>query len=291
MKIVSPSYKILFMPDPVTILKNIEIAGRTCYKSEERITEESAAGFVDRILKSGHHSVIEHVNLTVRFICDRGVTHELVRHRLASYSQESTRYANYAKEKFGSEITVIKPPFWNEDSAEYQTWLAAMEHAEKAYLNLIEMGARPEQARSVLPNSLKTEIVMTCNVREWRHVFKLRCSKAAHPQIRELLMPLLQDLSEKIPVLFKDILEEIYFSNGDECESCATLKEKIVSIELENRGLREEIESLRPPDGTVRCATCGANVDPNKAHQPYNAIFVCDQCVAISQMHCKIRKR
>ena len=206
---VSPSYKILFMPDPVTILKNIEIAGRTCYKSEDRITEESAAGFVDRILKSGHHSVIEHVNLTVRFICDRGVTHELVRHRLASYSQESTRYANYAKEKFGSEITVIKPPFWNEDSAEYQTWLAAMEYAEKAYLNMIEMGARPEQARSVLPNSLKTEIVMTCNVREWRHVFKLRCSKAAHPQIRELLMPLLQELGEKIPVLFRDILEDI----------------------------------------------------------------------------------
>lgn len=205
MKILPPSHEILYMPDGDDILKNIEIAGRTCYKSEDKITTDSAAKFVRMILKSGHHSVIEHASITVRFICDRGVTHELVRHRLAAYSQESTRYANYSKDKFGSEISVIKPCFWDEDSEEYKAWGAAMEAAEKAYLRLIDMGARPEQARSVLPNSLKTEIVMTANIREWRHVFSLRCAKSAHPQIRELLTPLLLELGEKLPVLFGDM--------------------------------------------------------------------------------------
>jgi thymidylate synthase (FAD) len=205
MRIVPPSFEILDMPDGDALLQRIELAGRTCYKSEEKITPGSAKGFVQRILDSGHHSVIEHVNITVRFICDRGVTHELVRHRLASYSQESTRYANYSREKFGNEITVIRPLFWEENSEEYRLWFDAMQKAEQAYMNLIEMGARPEQARSVLPNSLKTEIVMTCNVREWRHVFNLRCSDAAHPQIREIMRPLLTKLKTLVPVLFDDI--------------------------------------------------------------------------------------
>lgn len=205
MKIIPPSHEILFMPDAETMLKTIELAGRTCYKSEDLITKDSAAGFVGRILKSGHHSVIEHMNITVRFICDRGVTHELVRHRLAAYSQESTRYANYSRDKFGSEITVIRPFFWNENSPEYQEWLAAMQNAERSYMNLIMSGAKPEQARSVLPNSLKTEIVMTANLREWRHVIGLRCGKAAHPQIRELLLPLLAEFHAKIPAVFDDL--------------------------------------------------------------------------------------
>lgn len=208
MKIVLPSHEILFMPEAEEILKNLELAGRTCYKSEDKITVDSARGFIGRILKSGHHSVIEHANITVRFICDRGVTHELVRHRLASYSQESTRYANYSKDKFGREITVIKPLFWAEDSPEYKQWAEAMRQAESAYMQLIDLGARPEQARSVLPNSLKTEIVMTCNIREWRHVFALRCHAAAHPQIRELLKPLLKDLYDRLPVLFEDLYLE-----------------------------------------------------------------------------------
>lgn len=207
MKIIPPSHEILFMPDPETMLKTIELAGRTCYKSEDLITKDSAAGFVGRILKSGHHSVIEHMNITVRFICDRGVTHELVRHRLAAYSQESTRYANYSRDKFRNEITVIRPFFWNENSPEYQEWVAAMQNAERSYMNLIMAGAKPEQARSVLPNSLKTEIVMTANLREWRHVIGLRCSKAAHPQIRELLLPLLAEFHEKIPAVFNDLYE------------------------------------------------------------------------------------
>lgn len=207
MKIVSPGHVILFLPDGGDILKLIELAGRTCYKSEDRITEESAAAFVRRIIASGHHSVIEHMGLTVRFTCDRGVSHELVRHRLASYSQESTRYANYSKDRFGGEITVIRPCFWEEGSPAWKEWEAAMRTAETAYLNLLAAGAKPEQARSVLPNSLKTEIVMSANLREWRHVFSLRCDGRAHPQIREIMRPLLAELRERLPVVFEDLYE------------------------------------------------------------------------------------
>lgn len=209
MKIIEPSFEILYMYNPKQVLEYLEIAGRTCYKSEDKITSDSAEGFVRRIIDSGHHSVIEHINLTVKFICDRGVSHELVRHRLASYSQESTRYANYSKDKFGREITVIKPLFWPEDSLEYKAWLEAMQEAEKAYMRLIDMGARPEEARSVLPNSLKTEIVITANLREWRHIFTLRCSKKAHPQMREIMIPLLRKLTLLLPVIFYDIFKLI----------------------------------------------------------------------------------
>jgi len=163
MKIIPPSHEILFMPEGETLLKNIELAGRTCYKSEHLITEDSARNFIGKIIRSGHHSVIEHMNITVRFICDRGVTHELVRHRLAAYSQESTRYANYSKDRFGNEITVIRPMFWSEDSGAFQDWKSAMEYAEKMYMKLLAEGAKPEEARSVLPNSLKTEIIMTAS--------------------------------------------------------------------------------------------------------------------------------
>ena len=202
MKIISPSHEILYMPSSTDILKHIELAGRTCYKSEDKITDDSAKGFVERLIKSGHESVIEHMSITVRFICDRGVSHELVRHRLAAYSQESSRYANYSKDKFGSEITVIKPPFWYEKSIEYRDWKYAMESAEKYYFNLLRYGAKPEEARSVLPNSLKTEIVMTCNLRQWRHVLRQRCDKAAHPQMREIMLPLRNELRELLPEVF-----------------------------------------------------------------------------------------
>jgi len=209
MKIISPSHEILYLPEPEEILRIIEIAGRTCYKSEHKISHDSAKEFIKRIIKSGHESVIEHSFCTVKFICDRGVTHELVRHRLAAYSQKSTRYANYSKDRFGSEITVIKPCFFKEGSKEYITWLKAMETAEKAYMDLLKMGATPQEARSVLPNSLKAEIVMSANFREWRHVLKLRCSKKAHPQIREIMIPLLKELHEKVPIIFDDIYESI----------------------------------------------------------------------------------
>jgi thymidylate synthase (FAD) len=210
MKIIKP-YHAYIIEDNVNgneVLKKIEKAGRTCYKSEDKITAESAKIFVAGILKSGHHSVIEHEKVTVRIICDRGISHEIVRHRLGSYSQESTRYCNYSKDKFGNEITVIKPLFWEEGSKEYEEWKKACEMAEKSYFKLIEFGAKPEEARSVLPNSLKTEIVVTYNLREWRHFLTLRTSKRAHPQIREVAIPLLRDFQKLIPVIFDDIIPE-----------------------------------------------------------------------------------
>jgi len=160
-------------------------------------------------MEIGHESVIEHEKITVRIICDRGVTHEIVRHRIASYSQESTRYCNYSNNKFGNEITVIEPSFWDKnskkDKIKYNTWKKALIKAEEAYLKLIELGATPQEARSVLPNSLKTEIVVTMNIREWRHFFKLRTSKAAHPQMQEIARPILDEFKKLIPVLFDDI--------------------------------------------------------------------------------------
>lgn len=219
MKIIAPSHEILFLPPGTAMLANLELAGRTCYKSEERISEESARGFVRRLIASGHHSVIEHASISVRFVCDRGVTHELVRHRLAAYSQESTRYANYSQDKFGGEITVIRPLFWAPGTSAYELWLNSMRQAEAAYLKLLLQGARPQEARSVLPNSLKTEIVMTANLREWRHVLNLRGSRASHPQMREIMLPLLSHFQAVVPVVFDDL----YQKYQDDCQEMAAL--------------------------------------------------------------------
>lgn len=206
MQIISPSVEILGNPDPRQMLRNMEAAGRVCYKSEANIKENTAGPFLRRLVQSGHESVIEHEKLSVKIICDRGVTHEIVRHRLASYSQESTRYCNYTKDKFGNELTFIKPLFWNEGDTCYTLWKEQMASIEKGYFALIEAGATPEEARSVLPNSLKTEIVVTMNMREWRHFFRLRGSKAAHPQIREIVRLLLPKFRELLPDLFEDIV-------------------------------------------------------------------------------------
>ncbi len=205
MKIINPTFEIMCNINSYDILKSIESYGRVCYKSEGMITEDSATPFIRRILKSGHESVIEHEKITVKIICDRGVTHEIVRHRIASYSQESTRYCNYSKDKFGNELTFIKPCFWSENSQEYEIWKEQMQIVENNYIKLISLGVPPEQARSILPNSLKTEIVVTMNLREWRHFFKLRTSKRAHPQMREIAVPLLQKIKELLPVIFEDI--------------------------------------------------------------------------------------
>lgn len=205
MKIIKPYFEILGDPDPSAILRNLELFGRVCYKSEGNITVDSAAPFIRRILKSGHESVIEHEKLSVRIICDRGVTHEIVRHRIASYSQESTRYCNYSQNKFGNELTFIKPCFWPENSKAYSIWEKQMQEIETCYLSLVGAGATPEQARSILPNSLKTEIIVTMNLREWRHFFRLRASKRAHPQMQEIAIPLLQRMRELLPPVFEDI--------------------------------------------------------------------------------------
>ena len=205
MKEIRPSFEIVDDIDGAKILQKLERCGRVCYKSEDKITEGSAEKFIGMILKSGHESVLEHEKLTVKFICDRGVTHEIVRHRIASYSQESTRYCNYSKDKFGNELTFIRPCFWADDSEEYAVWKQAMEEIEKTYVKLISLGAKPEEARSILPNSLKTEIVCTMNLREWRHFFRLRTAERAHPQIREISVALLDELKKRIPVIFDDI--------------------------------------------------------------------------------------
>jgi thymidylate synthase (FAD) len=205
MKIIEQSHELLCYS--IRAEEAIEGAGRTCYKSEDKITPGSAEKFVNGIVKSGHHSVIEHANATVRFITNRGVTHELVRHRLAAYSQESTRYVDYQ-----GEMEFIKPVWMDRKIVAYESnspeleWFLFMEDCERRYKSLRELGWRPEQAREVLPNSLKTEIVMTANFREWMHVFKLRCSKKAHPQIRALMRACYHQFLDEWPSVFSHIL-------------------------------------------------------------------------------------
>lgn len=208
MKVISPEVTLEQSIDSKEIMKHIEKAGRVCYKSESNISDVSAEKFIRNILKRGHESVIEHISLTFKIVCDRGVTHEIVRHRLASYSQESTRYCNYSQEKFGNELTFIKPCFWDEDDESYKIWETSMKQIEIQYFSLINSGATPQEARSVLPNSLKTEIYVTMNLREWRHFLKLRTSKAAHPQMREVALKIYNILMEKLPVIFDDIIVE-----------------------------------------------------------------------------------
>lgn len=205
MKIIEPSIEILSDVNSNEIMKNVEICGRVCYKSENRISEESSKKFIKRIIASGHESVLEHEKITVKFICDRGISHEIVRHRIASYSQESTRYCNYSQDKFGNELTLIRPFFWKEDEKKYEIWCDVMKKIEDSYNELISLGAKPEEARSILPNSLKTEIVVTMNIRELRHFLKLRTSKNAHPQMREVANKLLKYVKETLPVFFEDI--------------------------------------------------------------------------------------
>ena len=208
MKTIRASYKILNKEtiNGAEILREIEVIGRTCYKSEKMINNESAEKFVATLIKNGHEAMIEHNSITVKFICDRGISHELVRHRLASFGQESTRYCNYSKDKFGKEITFIEPCFFDDDIPKMITWLEAMHVGEKHYFQLIDSGATPEEARSVLPHSLKTEVNMTMNLRAWRHFFKLRCASSAHPQMRELTLPLLGEMIDLIPVVFDDLI-------------------------------------------------------------------------------------
>ena len=210
MKIINADVEFITPVDGAAILKRLERCGRVCYKSEAKITDTSAPAFVAGIIKRGDQAVLEHCSFPVKFICDRGVSHEIVRHRVASYCQESTRYCNYSKDGFGSEITVIKPCFLAEDSDGMKEWKSAMRFAEDHYFSLLDFGCSPQEARSVLPNSLKTEVVMTANIREWRHFLKLRCSPAAHPQMREVALILLEKVHALIPVCFDDIWSEYH---------------------------------------------------------------------------------
>lgn len=216
---VKASYEILSDINGIKELQHIEKIGRVCYKSEGNITEdgESAKKFVKMLIRNGHEAMIEHSSLSVKFTVDRGVSHELVRHRIASFAQESTRYCNYSKDKFGSECTfidlaegtILDTKMKNMPAEEINLilmeWDLAMEDAENHYMKMLELGATPQIARSVLPNSTKTEITITANYREWRNFFKLRVPKTAHPQMREVTTPLLNELKKRIPVIFDDI--------------------------------------------------------------------------------------
>ncbi len=219
MILVKPSHEILTEIDERKILQSLELAGRICYKTEDKIdwNAKTSHKFVKMVLDRGHESVIEHESVSVKIVCDRGVTHEIVRHRLCAYSQESTRYCNY---KGG--VTFVIPPWMTIFPGEYYgdtkvdmtdpscelSWLRHMLDSEKVYIELLENEWSPQQARSVLPNSLKTEIVMTTNIREWRHVLRLRTSRAAHPQMREVMISILKEFKERIPILFDDIKDE-----------------------------------------------------------------------------------
>lgn len=207
MKIIEPSVEFINAPDYANLMKTIEAAGRTCYKSEDCIREGSAEEMVRKFLSWGHESPIEHASVTVRIICDRGISHEIVRHRIASYSQESTRYCNYAKDKFGREITVIRPSTIPEGTDAYRIWKRSCENCELAYFDMLDEGRTPQEARAVLPNSLKTEVVMTANMREWRHFFKLRTAKRAHPDMRYLALMLLNEFEERYPAFFENLLD------------------------------------------------------------------------------------
>ena len=212
MKIINAGYKILNKNlNGLQMLKDIEKVGRVCYKSEDLITKdgESAKKFVKMLTKNHHEAMLEHGGtISVLFTVDRGVTHELVRHRLASFAQESTRYCNYSHDKFGDEITVIKPYFFEKDSPEYKLWKDSCLQAEKAYFDLLKAGATPQEARLVLPTSVKADITVTANIREWRHILNLRAAGTTgkpHPQMCEVMVPLLNELHQKVPVVFDDI--------------------------------------------------------------------------------------
>lgn len=216
MRLIKPSFEILTPIDRSQILKAIEAAGRTCYKSDDKITDDSASKFVEMIVGHGHLSVVEHQSVSVKFICDRGVSHELVRHRIASFSQESTRYCNYSKDKFDNQLTFIIPSWskiepWEGDRSDFGLhshgeilWLNAMQNSQDIYNSLIHAKWSPQEARSVLPNSLKTEIVVTANLREWGEIFRQRCSPAAHPQMRELMVPLRNEFQKVLPEIYGD---------------------------------------------------------------------------------------
>ena len=208
MKIIDPSVELI-NPAPYHLaLNTIETAGRTCYQSEDKMTAGSAEDFIRRIIKRGHESVLEHVSITARFICDRGVSHEIVRHRIGAYSQESTRYCNYAGDKFGNEITVIEPCYLVPGTGNYVIWSDACEMAEAYYFRLLSGNTpptTPQEARAVLPNSLKTTIVVTYDIREWRHFFRLRCAPTAHPQMRQVAFMARDLLAERYPVFFEDL--------------------------------------------------------------------------------------
>jgi len=222
MQAIKAYYQIYNDVDGERMLHKIEDIARVCYKSEDKIKEGSAEKMVAALIRSNHEAMLEHASLTVKFVCDRAMSHEIVRHRLASFAQESQRYVNYGKQ---DEVTFIIPEGIDYGSEAWKTWKDSMKEAEAKYLALIKQGLTPQIARAVLPNSTKTEIVMTANLREWRWFFKLRAADAtgqASPQMHELTRPLLTELKTLIPVIFDDITypgESVVKEDGKQEES------------------------------------------------------------------------
>ena len=207
-KIVEPSFEIMTPIHGDEVLRHIERCGRTCYQSFDKMSDDSHLRFVQHIVDRHHESVIEHFSVSVKFIIDRAIANELVRHRLASYSQESTRYCSYIKDKFSNEICVIRPSKLEKGTPAYDVWWNTMLSVEKAYFDMLSAGEKPETARSVLPCCLKTEIVTTANLREWRHIFSMRCSAAAHPDIRLVMRALRDEFKRRIPILYDDLKDD-----------------------------------------------------------------------------------
>lgn len=214
MRVIRAKAEIKFLDSQQAIdeiYARIETAGRTCYKSEEQITPESSRKFAALMVKNHHEAMLEHAHVMVRFTVDRGVSHEIVRHRVASFAQESTRYCDYSKGKFGSELTFIDPLFWDDEEhyPERKAWEELCQETENVYLAFRKYDIQPQQARDILPTSIKTEVVMTANIREWRHFFRLRAACETgmpHPQMLEVAVPLFQEMSAKLPELFSDIV-------------------------------------------------------------------------------------
>lgn len=217
MKIIEPNVEILSNINGDEILKHLELCARNCYKSESNITEDttSAIKMINKLIELDHTAMLEHFNITIKLLCDVGVYKDLTRHRHCSFAIESTRYCNYSKGKFGNEISVIKPCNIDENSGIYHTWLKAMNDMERAYMQMAEIGATPDQLRMILPHSTAASVILTANIREFRHIFNLRCAKAAHPSVRQIMLMTLNEFHNKIPVLFDDLYEQFKFDIDD----------------------------------------------------------------------------
>ena len=203
MRLVEPWIKVENF-DGVKIMKRIERACRTCYRSEDKISDESYKNLLTNCLNRGHESVLEHEKITVRIYSDIGTYKDLTRHRFASFSVESTRYCSYNKDKYGNEIAVVNPVYM-EDKEVFETWKKAVEDIEKAYMKMKELGASTDMCREILPHSTAAEYTMTANIREWKHILELRTTNHVHPAIRQVLIPLLLLFKEQMPEIFGDI--------------------------------------------------------------------------------------
>ena len=210
MRLVEPWIKVENF-DGVKIMKRIERACRTCYRSEDKISEESYKNLLTNWLNRGHESVLEHEKITVRIYSDIGTYKDLTRHRFASFSVESTRYCSYNKDKYGNEIAVVNPVYM-EDKEVFETWKKAIEDMEKAYMKMKELGASTDMCREILPHSTAAEYTMTANIREWKHILELRTTNHVHPAIRQVLIPLLLLFKEQMPEIFGDIEYDTEFN-------------------------------------------------------------------------------